>query len=172
MAQFNTPADGIRFLAKKAIETGEPQKATTKQIAIAMIGKPVAKMSEDERKEMETLEEIVSAKLTRSYVSITINRMKEVVEIGKSASVKIGYDAELDGHCITVGLKDGAPKKIAEAKRAEYRQAFNSGIKRGLEMVADFVPDFVDFEPEEVFVAQKIIRMYREQIEKLMEGIE
>lgn len=172
MAQFNTPADGIRFLAKKAIETGEPQKATTKQIAIAMIGKPVAKMSEDERKEMETLEEIVSAKLTRSYVSITINRMKEVVEIGKSASVKIGYDAELDGHCITVGLKDGAPKKIAEAKRAEYRQAFNSGIKRGLEMALTLTIDAMQLKPDEVLAVQKVVRMQREQIEKLMEGIE
>lgn len=167
--QTKTPADGIRYLALQVIETGEPQTVSLKNFAIGISG---LEPDEVDYTQVSEMVEALKAKMTRSYASITINRMKEVIEIGKSASVKIGYDQERDADCITVGLKDGVVKHITAAKKQAQKKVFNEGVKRGLEMAISADLGMMDFTPDELATAQKVARLYKAKFESMIEGIE
>lgn len=151
----------LRYMASHAI-THEECDQPLRAIVYAM-----EESANIHLEELLDLEERLKKKMTASYVATTINRMKELKEIGKVGRVKFYTNDETGQKHLRITLKDGVVK---ERKPIGENATFHAGMRKGVELMAEFVPDFIDYTPEDFAIAQKIVKQYRDHAAKVNGG--
>ena len=123
----------------------------------------VRNLEGDDAPGLAEMPEAVSAlkkKMTSSYITVTMNRMKELQEINKSVTVKFQVDDDRGVDVVVIGLKDGnnhGERKKASTDAAQYKK----GLHDGLDLAISFVPDFVDYSEGEVQIARRLLIEFR-----------
>lgn len=109
-------------------------------------------------------------KMTSSYITVTMNRMKELQEINKSVTVKFQVDDDRGVDVVVIGLKDGNSHGERKKVSTDATQ-YNRGLVAGVDLAISFVPDFIDYTPEQFEIAQKIVKQYRDHLEAFKAGV-
>lgn len=109
-------------------------------------------------------------KMTGSYIMVTMNRMKELQEVNKSVTVKFAVDDDRGVDVVIIGLKDGngtRERSKAKTDEAQYKKGFIAGIEQAI----SFVPDFVEYSPDELAIAQRLLSEFRAHLSIVKDGV-
>lgn len=115
--------------------------------------------------------ETLRKKMTKSYITMTMNRMRELQEIGMSVTVKFDTDPDKGIPLVIIGLKDGNKNLDRKTTRTESAQ-YKKGLHDGLDLAISFVPDFVDYSDDEVLIARRLLVNFRASLATLKERTE
>lgn len=172
-----TIADVIREIANHHLETGEP--VTVPLNAMVANLKGLKNAMEIPFDEMEAEIAAMRKRMTPSYIATVVNRMEKVQAQDKSCTVKFGFDPDRGLATLCLATKAGRvnvePKssKRAESRREaeeKARASYLTGLSDGLAVMASFVPDFIDYTPEEFEIAQKVVKQYRDHAVQVKEA--
>lgn len=165
MSQEPTIPNIIRHIAETVLKSGEPMQVPIYVIVANMMGEDAPGQFTDE---MTEAVKAVKKKMTGSYICMTVNRMKSVQAVNKSASVRFFTDVQTSNEMLELGLKEGNTTRdrgAIHADRTQYKRGYHDGLSVGI----SFVPDFVDYTPEQFEIAQSIVKQYRAHLEVVKE---
>lgn len=167
MSTERTLPNILRHIAEQVINNDEPMSVPLAGIVQNLDPDNAPSPGSDE------LEESIAAlkkRMTKSYITITINRMKDVKALGKSATVRFFTDDDRGLAMMEVGLKEGSPMRDKATSNSD-RKEFKRGYVAGLDTAISFVPDFVEYSEIEMTVARRLLVEFRAHLAAHKDGL-
>lgn len=164
-----TLANIVRHIATQALAHEEQVLTVSLPAIVQNLDPDGAPMPGTE--EMDAAVAALKKKMTKSYITITINRMKDVQAVNKSAVARFFTCDDRGVAMLEVGFKEGNTTRergAIQTDRTQYKRGYHDGLDKAI----SFVPDFVDYSDEETLIARRLLVEMRAHLATLKEGAE